>query len=345
MKKIIRIYYILSVCMICLFSFTAQINAEEKKPIKMVFATYLPTKHHIYNNVLVPFAQDVEKSSQGLITFDMKSGGALGKSSEIIHTIGKGIADLGQSYAVYHASILPLTNVTTLPGILQDSVVGSVSINQLYKKMPEIKAEWEKQNVYPLALAVAGGRGIISNVPFRKTADAKNIRVQVSGKQYATIWKTLGARPVVGDSGEMYQNIQKGVVDGGSASWASLPGYSLHEVAKFATHVPWGFSPFYLAVNKNVWEKLPQWAKDTLQASADKTVRWVGESYNSETIEATEIFKKNGVEVINLPSDEIAHINDLLKPVYKEWADSQPNPEVATRVLDEFKKLVKQNSK
>jgi TRAP-type C4-dicarboxylate transport system substrate-binding protein len=317
---------------------------ESKKPIKMVFATYLPTKHHVYKNVVVPFVEQVEKRSKGAIKFDVKAGGSLGKSAEILSVIGRGIASVGQSFAVYNSDVLPLTNVTTLPGILHNSLVGALAIHDL-RTDSEIMAEWERQNVYPLALGVAGSRGVISKVPFRKVEDAKNLKIQVSGKQYAMYWEALGARPILGSSDEMYPNIQRGVVDAGSASWASLPGYSLQEIAKYATPIPWGYSPFYIGVNKKVWQELPQWAKDVLKEVGDKAVRWEGQSYEDETTEATEKMKKAGVEIITLSAGDLAKIRSLLEPITEKWINMQTNPQKTKEMVNTFKQLIEKYSK
>ena len=81
----------------------------------------------------------------------------------------------------------------------------------------------------------AAPRIILAKKAINSVADLKGFLVRVPTNTYAAWFNALGASPVSGiPFGEVYQNIESGVIEGAEAPAATLLDYSVQEVAKYA---------------------------------------------------------------------------------------------------------------
>ena len=75
-------------------------------------------------------------------------------------------------------------------------------------------------------------------------------------------------------------------------------------------------------INQKAFDALPRDLKDTFynfqQRMAYAVAKRVGVDFRAK---AMEIYKKNGVEMITLPPEELARWRAAMKPVLDQWAD------------------------
>jgi TRAP-type C4-dicarboxylate transport system substrate-binding protein len=96
--------------------------------------------------------------------------------------------------------------------------------------------------------------------------DFKGLKVRVLGGPPTEMAKALGAVPALIPMPDMYQALDKGVVDAGAVPWEAVHGFRLYEVAKYYTIAPFYVAYFSLCANRQKMESLPKDVRDAIMS-------------------------------------------------------------------------------
>jgi TRAP-type mannitol/chloroaromatic compound transport system substrate-binding protein len=138
-----------------------------------------------------------------------------------------------------------------------------------------------------------------------KVSDLKGLRARCMGDG-GEVMKKLGASVVIIGGGDLYEAMQRGVIDAFEYSTlASNWNMHFNEVAKYVilspVRAPSDPQVFYF--NKTAWEKLPEDLKVIVQEIVSSYTQKQHEYLVAESIKAVESFKKAGCEVYKLPKE------------------------------------------
>lgn len=138
-----------------------------------------------------------------------------------------------------------------------------------------------------------------SNKPIKSLEDFKGLKFRTSG-YWGEILTEAGASVVMLPAGQIYEALQRNVIDAGEFSIPSMDKtLAFHEIAKYLL-VPGIHQPstiLDILVNKNSWEKLPADLKDIVKGAAQMaTMRMLTNSI-AKDIEALNFFKQKGVTI------------------------------------------------
>ena len=104
---------------------------------------------------------------------------------------------------------------------------------------------------HPLAFVVFPGLVIHSKKPIHTLADMKGMKISVEGRVLSQMMPRLGAAPISLQPGELYQSLQRGLVEAVPQGWPSVPTFHLNEVTNFHLEVPLGFNTGYVSMNND----------------------------------------------------------------------------------------------
>lgn len=133
---------------------------------------------------------------------------------------------------------------------LQDALFGG-----LPAKGMRVLAVWEN-----------GFRHITNSVrPIAKPEDLKDLKLRVPGGAWrVNMFKAYGANPAPMPFGEVYSALQSHVIDGQENPFAQIASAKLQEVQKFLSLTGHVYSPAYLIVSEEFWQKQPKEAQAVL---------------------------------------------------------------------------------
>jgi TRAP-type C4-dicarboxylate transport system substrate-binding protein len=286
------------------------------KVIRLRVAQYFPPPTS-QSKVLEEFCRELEKRTGGRVKVDYFSGGSLLKAPRMFDGIVSGITDIGYSHVYYTAGRMPVTEAVGLPIGFPSAWVASQVMNDFYqefrpKEFDKVKVLW--MNTSPnSAIATA-------KKPIRKLEDLKGLTIRapsIAGE----IIKALGGNPAPTPMIEVYDAISKGVLDGETSNFETLIAFKFAEVVKYTTSV-WQINnlyPFYLAMNKNSYKKLPP----DINAIFDTLVGEYKERYilmwNAINFKGKVFGMKKGVEFIDLPPSELPRWQAAVAPVIDNY--------------------------
>lgn len=163
--------------------------------------------------------------------------------------------------------------------------------------------------------------GIRSSKPLKSLEDLEGLRIRMSGRPQGEILKRLGAVQVQLPGGEVYQALERGVID---AAEFSSPGidWSLgfQEITDYWMVPGWHQpgSTGGVAINKESWDALDDWTKSLLRTAADATMAWAFGYYERINAEKTKAFLEQGTEVSALTSEELDRIQQIANEIIVE---------------------------
>ena len=155
----------------------------------------------------------------------------------------------------------------------------------------------------------------------------KGLKISVEGRVLSTMMPRLGAAPISLQPGELYQSLQRGLVEAVPQGWPSVPTFHLDEVTNFHLEAPLGFNTGYVAINNDVYAKLPPAGRAAVDkfsyepfverlAAADDKMQAVGR-------DATKAMA--GQTIAQLDPAEEARWKKAVEPVTEEWVKATPD--------------------
>jgi TRAP-type C4-dicarboxylate transport system substrate-binding protein len=244
------------------FALTSPAPAQE---IKLTFADQGSPAGWGPSHALKPWLQQVEEATKGRVKFELFPSQTLLKGPDMWKGVRDGVADMAWCVQGYWPGQTPLSEVMSLPFLpITTAEQGSEVYWKLYEKFPSMQKEFG--DILPLVLHTSSSNMIVAKKPVKTLEDLKGLKLRMLAGPPTEMLKTLGAEPASIPMPEVYQAIDKGMVDGTGAPWEAVHGYRLYEVAKYFTEAPFYGSAFSVCANRQKIESLPKDVRDQIMS-------------------------------------------------------------------------------
>jgi TRAP-type C4-dicarboxylate transport system substrate-binding protein len=281
-------------------------GAAWAQPVQLKLATFGPPQSYFYAEVVLPWAEAVSKDSGGTVQITHFGGGVLG-----------------------HAGNIAKSSIIELPFGYDTGEAGAVAFWRLFAK-GLTASDYDEVKLFGVTAWPAAAIQTKSK-KVQRLEDLKGMKLRVSGKLQADTVLALGATPVAIAVDEIYQSIDKGVIDGAWASLTATRQFRLQEVAKNFLDVSLNGAGAMLIMNKQTFDKLPPQAKAAFEKhSGEALSRALGRSNDGEVVRVHqmlgELAKQKKIEpVYKLSDQELSRWRKGAEPIANEWAQRVPN--------------------
>jgi TRAP-type C4-dicarboxylate transport system substrate-binding protein len=290
------------------------------------------------------YLTEVEKAGGGRIKFERYWSSSLVPARKELDGLNKKIVDIASVFIPYTPAELPLSNVAPLPVINANVWVGETAFIEL-NELPAIQKELAKLKVKFLAPLSTSSQEVITNVPINSIDDFKGLKIRATGTN-AEVLKGIGTVPVTMATAEMYTSMERGTIQGVLGSISSHGDYKLHEVAKHLTMAGFGGAMGMMAINVDVWNKLPADIQGIMLKVGKEAPKPHHHIYTIENDGKfiNEVFPKAGVKVTTLSATDKAALREKGgRPVWDKWANGAeekglPGKEVLQKWMSLYKK-------
>lgn len=332
---------VLVIAIIFTFVRPCPIDAQETKtPFKLKYSVFQPVT--IYSTPLQEkFCAEIMERTNGRVQMSYYPGGTLVTAGKMYDGIVNRVTDVGSSHTAYTRGRFPVTEMLDLPVGYTSGFVSTHVKHDFYKKFkPE---EWNDVHVLyfwsdgPQIFATA-------KKPFRSLEDLKGLKFRGMGRPADTI-KALGATPVALEIVDTYDAVQRGLLDGLLDAADLWKGFRFGDVVKYA-----GFTQratgmvytFYVAVNKNKWDALPQDIKVIFEEVSEEWVDKMAVGSLEAELEGINYFKQQGGKVVNIPEEEIKKMQKAVEPVIENYMKDMEKKGYKRAELDERLKYIRE---
>lgn len=285
----------------------------------------IPPTHQRWTQAIKPWADELEKRSGGRIKIEPYFAGALSSQAEVMESVRNGIADFGESsYAVGVGRFLfheQLFSVVRPSRSLDDPTAMAAAMEAAF---PEAAArDWEGTK-YLLTEGMPVGVLIGTKKKITCLDDLKGLKLGVPGGGIALDRaRALGITVVGINMPDMYMSLEKGVIEGFIGDPDVITARRLGELFRYYTLLNLRGSAFYLTMNRDSYDSLP----DDLQRVVDEVsgdfARTVFDEFwaNTQYISLRRFIDDMGGELLVLSDEDYARADALFAPFDQVWAD------------------------
>lgn len=282
-------------------------------------------KGDVRDEMVQMIARDVAAAKVGL-EIKVFPGSSLVKPKEQWKAMLTGQIDMTSFPLDYAAGFHPQFGATLMPGLVKGHA-HAARINAS-PFMADIKKIIEDGGVKVLADAWLAGAFGGKDKCIKTPADAAGLKVRSAGSTFAEMWAGAGASIVSIPSNEVYNALQQGVAQGTDTSSGSFVSFRLYEQIKCLTapgeNALW-FMYEPVLIGKKSWDKLNPAQQKALMDASKKAEAYFAKESKGLDDELVEVYKKNGVQVVELTDAEAQQWRDVAaKTSYKNFAEKVP---------------------
>lgn len=315
------------------------VSGEELESHNLVVSHFQPGNHPIQTEILTNFEEDLNEETEAQINMDFYSSNSLGDASAHYDMAVTGEADIGLSVYGYSTGRFPLVTVMELPFLAESAAQSSEILSTLYDEFPEMQEE--HADTHPLFLFSAEPAQIISNSHRIETPeDLEGLRVRSPSAMANDIISELGATPISMPMGDVYESLERGVIDAAMVPLEALLNYSFHEVTNYVTIGNFSATPFFSVMNKKTYERFSDHDQQVLDDLTGKELaRKAGSIYDKDGQKGLETARESGAEIIELDEAQLKEWDEALAPMVEQWiqemsAQGYPAQEIYDRAME-----------
>ncbi|MFT5896567.1 MAG: TRAP-type C4-dicarboxylate transport system substrate-binding protein [bacterium] len=252
---------------------------------------------------------------------------SLFKPREQYKPLSRGQLDMTVFPLSYAGGQRPSYNLTLMPGLVKNHEhAARLSRSPFMEALQETMAE---DDVMVLVHGYLAGGFVGKDKCITKPSDVAGLQTRAAGKSFEQMLVGAGASIASMASSEIYSAMQTGVLDAANTSSASFVSYRIFEQVKCytpAADVALWFLYQPLLMNKSSFENLNPEQQSALLAAAANAEEYYLEEAKKQDALSVEIFKKAGVEIAEMTSEDFAQWQALAKTTsYKKFVESVPN--------------------
>lgn len=293
------------------------------EPVTLRFASMVPQENSFMNTVDW-FADELAARSDGAIEVEMFYSESLLTGPEIMPGVRDGVVELGLMAGAYHREEFPLFNAGTLPFLTVNPLAAASANAELYETDDAARDEFDRQGVVPVMWLPASPTVLGTTGPVQTVEDLAGLRVRSVGWLSEAL-EGAGATPANLAAGEMYEGIQRGVLDGAAAvTFDVYPDLGLHEVAPHVTDTGLGvFNAVVVIANQEALETMsPQVRELVLEVAQEATTEQAASSLAAAEDTACERIRDGGGTVSVMADAEQQRWRQQVEaPIRDRWLD------------------------
>jgi TRAP-type C4-dicarboxylate transport system substrate-binding protein len=290
----------------------------EAAPIKLTYSNFFPPTH-VQSKLAEAWCKEVQKRTNGRVLVEYYPGQTLTKAAQNYDGVVSGLSDIGFSVLAYTRGRFPVMAAVDLPLGYTSGRVATQVANAVYTNFkPQELMDTQVMYLH------AHGPGLVHtrDKPVRKLEDLKGLKLRGHGTS-AELLKALGATPVTMPMPELYQMLQKGVVEGAVYPYEVNDGWRMAEVIKYATgsYSVAYTTTFYVVMNKDKWAAFPDDIKKIIEEINEEWIPKHATAWDTSDIDGVHALLAHGGQIIGLDKDEATRWKRAASSVAVDYVD------------------------
>jgi TRAP-type transport system periplasmic protein len=267
-------------------------------------------------------AKRVSQATNGRVKITIYNSETLVKVADIHDATASGLADIGFGMTGVSPGRYNFLDIFNLPGLGWTSCqMASGAANAMIKKYPNDIQKEMGSNIKVLYITTTAPDIVgAKSKALRTVADFNGFKLRASGANAMAILKAMGAVPVMMSPGDIYTNVEKGVIDGWNIPWGGVANFKLNEVTKYYMETKNWIGPFFILMNTNKFNSLPKDVQDQLMSVVGSDwSAWESKFRDDADAAAKAGTLAKGGEVITYGPEERAKMQALAKPIWDDY--------------------------
>ncbi|WP_417803852.1 TRAP transporter substrate-binding protein [Thalassospira lucentensis] len=310
-------------------SMLAGAGMAQAADITLKVSHYLPPSHGFQADFLESWAKQLSEKTNGKVDvkiYDATS--AFGKIDRQADQVRAGVMDMAVGLNGIPRDRYPSASIIEMPFLVKYADSGSETLWNLYKE-GLLGSDYENFKV--LALFTHEG-GLIHTLdkPVRSLDDLKGLRLRTPSPAVSAMLEAFGASPVGLPPSAIYENLQKGNIEGLVTTWDLVNAVKANELLKYHTDAAAYTAGFYFVMNKKKYDSLPKDVQAAIdEISADALVGKFGGWWDKWEAAGKADAEKRGDEIITIDDATRAQWQESVQPMIKDYLEGLKEKGVA----------------
>jgi TRAP-type C4-dicarboxylate transport system substrate-binding protein len=308
-------------------------TSQPAETINLKFYTEFPPNSGVVQEGTI-LADVLSEMSNGRIKLTVYPAAQLGPIDSVLDLLKNGITDFAAFGTPRLPTLFPLENAQEIALAEITDWTDALDIrNQL--TLGEYGEAFARNNLHFLNWSIIRPQQLFMTTKVSKAEDLKGLKVRAPNPIQLDPFKQFGVVSVPMPMGDVYESLQRGVIDGCVNTPENAVANKWTEVAKFHIVQNLAYGGNAMVISKGSWDKLPP----DIQAIIDQAIpQWQTQAaayYKDIEIKAITTMKEAGVEVYHLDSAEADRWVQLQRVVVDEWTDKSDAPGVPAKMMIE----------
>lgn len=283
-------------------------------------STMFPSTHFIQTLALEKWAEEIEERTDGRVAFTFHpAGSSLGDATRQFDQVRSGVVDVSVGIPAIPRGRHPRTTLIELPFTVPDSDVGTCALMEV---QDQLKPDFPGTKI--LSLTVTEPSAAHTTERISSLDDLEGMRIRTPTPAITAMLEHIGATPVGMPPTEIYESVERGVVDGNIMPWGPVGAFKLWEVLEY--HYDARINPvsMYVLMNQSTYDSLPEDVRQVIDDMSGDwfTQRW-GKWWSDTDQDAIDAARDNGNEIIEVSDEEREQWRERLQPVIDEYLEEE----------------------
>lgn len=279
---------------------------------------FLPSVHGIHQDFIVPWTEAVTECTRGEVQFDISPAGTqLGNVARQQEQVMAGVVDIAHGLHGIPRGRFPRSSLIDMPFLTDDA---GAATHALWSLLPDALAE-EYKGLKVLALHAHNG-GLIhtQGTKVETMEDLEGLRIRTPSPAISSMLEYLGAAPQGLPPGEVYENLQREVIDGTVFPWDPVASFGLNEVLDYHLEAGVYTVSFFFVMNERSYAALSPEAQSCIdENSGDNLVPKFADWWDKWDAPGREGAVEAGHEITTLSDEERARWRETLAPMMEAY--------------------------
>ncbi len=268
-------------------------------------------------NAIEDMAKEVEKKTDGRVSFDIFPNSQLGSEVEMLEQMKLGTMESAGIMVGTMQSLDMRMAIEELPYMWKDIEHARAAYQgEFGDYLADIMVE---QGMTKIGYVEWGFRHITNNKkPIVEPEDLKGINIRVAEtKIRVDAFEELGAIPTVMSFSELYGALQQGTVDAQENPLANIAAAKFYEVQDYLSLTGHYYNSVMLMVNTDVWDTISEEDQKIILAETERIQEEVYTEIDASQDDYLQELEDNGMQINDNVDTEA--FREALLPVYDKW--------------------------
>ena len=288
------------------------VGTADAQEFELKVSHFLPP-NHTFHKELLRWGDDLAKKSNGRLVLKVFPAGQMGPPPRQFDLVRTGVADIAIGLTGSTPGRFPLTEISNLPFMVNQSAKSSKALTELAPKY--LAPEFAGVKILYL-MTTTPLKFHMASKQLNTMADFKGLRIRYAGEIFAESVKAFGAVPLAVQPGDVVDAMSKGTIDGALFPFEGAQSFQVGTVAKYSYEPGVNAASFFFVMNPGSYEKLPP----DLRALIDQTTgpagaERMGKLLDDAEVEGRAYMTAKGVQIIPFSAATQAEMQAAVKPI------------------------------
>lgn len=231
--------------------------------VTLKMSNYLPPRHGFTADFIAPWAAEIAERTNGAVEvelFDATS--SFGRIERQADQVRAGVIDIALGLNGIPRDRYPSAAIMEMPFLVENAGAGSRAMWELYKE-GALGSDYEDFKVLGL-FTHHGGLFHTVDRPVETLEDLAGLRLRTPSPAVSALLEATGASPVGMPPAAIYENLQRGTLDGVVTTWDLVGAIRANELLRYHTDARAYVAGFHVVMNQRSFDDMPAEIRDVL---------------------------------------------------------------------------------